>query len=810
MPYPSQDACHLHDLVVPRDLVQPFKNGSYYISTTAQLLEILEKPVPKDSKLLSAVYSYPDAPKPPLSRALFVVGVCRPSLVESLYCQQNQHNTTTTTTTTTTTASTVAVRRADGIHYNNLDAKHQMNSSRFQQFMSNLYEEQLVVIVGGDKHQRIGILVAEGSSSQDKLSYCATCHVGHHQTIVQHLRSMATTTTTTAPSTTEEWVPTTPPMDHDDNNNWQPTTPEEPPHDSMDTTTDENNNNMWKPPAEFTTDEDPHTMMMWQPPNTTSPHDDTHSNHHENGFASWQPGTTDHHHTTTTSTSTTTNNKRKAEDDDGVTSTHKNATFHQNSGAAAADAFYSGLTRSLDTRSESRLFHMRAFNGWVKATQIQELAPQTSTGGGSSSSNGGPPLRILDLACGKGGDLGKWVLHSRGIRNYVGVDVARGSLRDAALRARKMRAKLPRATFTVADLGSDVPGRLRNKSSSSSSQQQQKMQPLWTWSLQQEPAHTTAEPHFERVRGGGISQDDTFDVVSIQFAIHYMFSSRARARRFFQTVSELLEIGGNLIATTIDARIVLDKLMGLGLDLHNYDEKKRNDDDDDDDGALVKVGGGACRIQFTPEKTKQIFQAVHDSNNGKFDSEDLFGLEYTFTLVEGSDHGAGVGDAVNLPEWLNPIPVLKSLAAEAGLELESAENFHEFFANRKDPIKWATAHHALYNMKVLDRNGSIPPDNWEVSRLYCALKFTKVRESTMVLDETDDDEPEEPADDAPSPAQAPPPAAKVARVESSATDKKMLPMAMMQAKKVAGDLWNTLDAEEKKARIEVELKNLTW
>ena len=38
--------------------------------------------------------------------------------------------------------------------------------------------------------------------------------------------------------------------------------------------------------------------------------------------------------------------------------------------------------------------------------------------------------------------------------------------------------------------------------------------------------------------------------------------------------------------------------------------------------------------------------------------EDLFGLEYTFTLVEGSDHEAGVGDAVNLPEWLIPIPVL--------------------------------------------------------------------------------------------------------------------------------------------------------
>ena len=107
--------------------------------------------------------------------------------------------------------------------------------------------------------------------------------------------------------------------------------------------------------------------------------------------------------------------------------------FHADSGAAAADAFYSGLTRSLDTRANSRIYHMRAFNGWVKATQIQELDPKTKRADGAL---GKAPLRVLDLACGKGGDLGKWVLHARGINNYVGIDVARGSLKDAVLRAR--------------------------------------------------------------------------------------------------------------------------------------------------------------------------------------------------------------------------------------------------------------------------------------------------------------------------------------------------------------------------------------
>jgi len=103
----------------------------------------------------------------------------------------------------------------------------------------------------------------------------------------------------------------------------------------------------------------------------------------------------------------------------------------------------------------------------------------------------------------------------------VGSDVARGSLRDAAIRARvpNIRKKLKRCTFTCADLGADVPGRLR-------SPKHKHMQKLLTWSLQNEPPHASGTPDFKMVRGGGISLEDRFDVVSIQFAIHYMMSSK--------------------------------------------------------------------------------------------------------------------------------------------------------------------------------------------------------------------------------------------------------------------------------------------
>jgi len=433
--------------------------------------------------------------------------------------------------------------------------------------------------------------------------------------------------------------------------------------------------------------------------------------------------------------------------------------FHADQGAAAADAFYSGLTRKLDTRADSRLYHMRAFNGWVKATQIAELDPDTSARSSSSASSSSSaakrrsrrsPMRVLDLACGKGGDLGKWTLHPRGMENYVGVDVARGSLVDAALRARrflrpsnkKSSSSLRRCTFTLADLGHDVPGRKR-------SPRAKRMQRLLTWNGNDErPEDLDRDPVFRLREGGGVSESDKFDVVSIQFAIHYMMSTRTRARRFFHTVGSLLERGGNLIATTIDARVVAERLMGLGLDLHFDDEDRHAEVDapeneerhgngnkrrkvSEGDGATVRVGDGVCRLKFDTETLRRVFRPPGTP-------EDMFGLQYAFTLVEGSDHAAGVGEAVDLPEWLTPIPALTELAAEAGLELEYATNFHQFYEERKDPAKFPAAHNALYNMKVLNREGSISSQEWEVSRMYVAVKFRKVRESTIVLEEEED------------------------------------------------------------------------
>lgn len=401
--------------------------------------------------------------------------------------------------------------------------------------------------------------------------------------------------------------------------------------------------------------------------------------------------------------------------------------FHEDSTAAAADAFYSGLTRELDSRAESRLFHMRAFNGWTKAIQIAEVNPLTKKRSSTKQAKMSR-LRVLDLACGKGGDLGKWIIHHRGIENYVGIDVARGSLRDAAKRAQKIGlAKLKRCSFICADLGSDVPGRIGRK----------RRNKLLSWTLTPSTALESV-PYFEPIQGGGVLPTDKFDVISIQFAIHYMMSTRQRARRFFKTVATLLEIGGNLIATTIDARVVLEHLMSLGIDFFTLK--------DTDPPITIQVGNGACRLKFDASIVKRIFENhINHSNetdkrNKSMDPTDerYFGLTYTFTLVEGENHAAGVGEAVDLPEWLSPIPLLKALGTEFGLKVEEVENFHEFFSKRSNVTTNAFAQSALYNMHVLARDGSISQDEWDISRLYMTIKFTKVHDVDVSLGDSDE------------------------------------------------------------------------
>lgn len=103
----------------------------------------------------------------------------------------------------------------------------------------------------------------------------------------------------------------------------------------------------------------------------------------------------------------------------------------------AAQQFYNKRDKTKEERLMSSVLHLRNLNNWIKLALINTYCKQGS--------------RVLDLACGKGGDLKKW--KERSILHYVGIDIADGSIADAVNRFKTMPNPGFPARFAVANLG---------------------------------------------------------------------------------------------------------------------------------------------------------------------------------------------------------------------------------------------------------------------------------------------------------------------------------------------------------------------
>jgi mRNA (guanine-N7-)-methyltransferase len=107
------------------------------------------------------------------------------------------------------------------------------------------------------------------------------------------------------------------------------------------------------------------------------------------------------------------------------------------------------------TRGESPIIGLKTFNNWIKSVLIGKRAPQ------------GGRLRVLDIGCGKGGDLQKW--QKAGTEELVGIgacprclivgclsdtkmkDIAKVSVDHAHDRWRRMGGRKFRASFHALD-----------------------------------------------------------------------------------------------------------------------------------------------------------------------------------------------------------------------------------------------------------------------------------------------------------------------------------------------------------------------
>lgn len=156
-------------------------------------------------------------------------------------------------------------------------------------------------------------------------------------------------------------------------------------------------------------------------------------------------------------------------------------------------------------RNLSPIIKLRNFNNAIKYMLIDKYA------------KGGDV--VLELGCGKGGDLRKY--GAANISQFIGVDISNASIQEAHKRYQSMK----NLSFQVILITGDCFG---------------------------ESLGVAVEPF----------PDCKFpcDLVSVQFCLHYAFETEEKARRALLNVSKSLKIGGHFFGTLPDSEFIRYKL----------------------------------------------------------------------------------------------------------------------------------------------------------------------------------------------------------------------------------------------------------
>ncbi|GBG26906.1 mRNA cap guanine-N7 methyltransferase [Hondaea fermentalgiana] len=370
----------------------------------------------------------------------------------------------------------------------------------------------------------------------------------------------------------------------------------------------------------------------------------------------------------------------------------------------ASAGFYNKLDRSSEAkRSDSLIYHMRCLNNFVKNVVIKEALSRSLD---STLREPGSGIKVLDLACGKGADMRKITTSAKALKvridQYVGVDIARNSLDDAVSRLDAMASKRP--NFSIRYVEADLGQHFLN--AEANSEEDFRLLEQWdnqsqTWS-KKPPSQT-------------LSMSDSFDLVTMQFSMHYMFQNYERASHFFSTLGRHMRPGSVFVATTVYADEMVRKLMEAGPGADSFTIR-------DDAGVAT------CHVKFDPAFLSQFLGSDSDgdvemtgSASGHDVSDPMMGIRYTFRLLDGDSDDA---QAVNAPEWLVPQALLVKLATVHNFNLVRYERLPNCASRHINHD--GNRHDALYRlMNVLNHRGTVSGTEWDIASLYVVVELQK-------------------------------------------------------------------------------------
>ena len=199
------------------------------------------------------------------------------------------------------------------------------------------------------------------------------------------------------------------------------------------------------------------------------------------------------------------------------------------------DVYYNSITDEKLTQG-MRDFH----NLFVKKTLIQGVSRRGNI--------------LIDFACGKAGDLPKWI--GANLAFVFGIDISKDNIENRLngacaryLNFKKTTSNMPYALFVNGDSGKNI----RSGTNMFNDKANEIVKAVFGTSS----ANKSLGPAVVRQQGKG---HNGFDVSSCQFAIHYMFKDKSTFYNFIRNVAECTKLNGYFIATCYDGRTIFNML----------------------------------------------------------------------------------------------------------------------------------------------------------------------------------------------------------------------------------------------------------
>lgn len=180
---------------------------------------------------------------------------------------------------------------------------------------------------------------------------------------------------------------------------------------------------------------------------------------------------------------------------------------------------------------------MRNFHNYIKSNLIFSYCSPKEVNGRQQK------LSILDIGCGRGGDIQKF-FHSR-IKNYVGFDPDSNGIHSSTdgaisryINFKKKMPNMPKMDFFIADGGSLLDYQSQQSSIG-------KMPTLNSNFIKKYFGETKEDTRHEK-----------FDVLNCQLAVHFFLKSELTWNNFCDNINKYIEEDGYLLLTTFDGEML--------------------------------------------------------------------------------------------------------------------------------------------------------------------------------------------------------------------------------------------------------------